>query len=86
MRVRATQMGYYNHKRVRVGQEFVLIEQRGVDADKKPIVLKPEDQFCARWMEKLDAEGDEAVPKAKGKAKAAKVVEAPEVPAEESVI
>lgn len=86
MRVRATQMGYYNHKRVRVGQEFVLTEQRGVDADRKPIILTPEDQFNARWMEKLDVEADEVVPKAKGKAKTAKVVEAPEVPAEESVI
>lgn len=86
MRVRATQTGYYNHKRVRVGQEFILTEQRGLDADRKPLVLSPEDQFNARWMEKLDVEADEVAPKAKGKPKTAKVVAASEVPAEESVI
>lgn len=71
MQVRAKRMGYFNHKRVKVGQI---------------ITLSSEKQFSKDWMEKLDAEGDEAVPKAKGKAKAAKAVEAPEVPAEESVI
>lgn len=64
-------MGYFNHKRVKVGQI---------------ITLSSEKQFSKDWMEKLDAEADEVVPKAKGKAKAAKAVEAPEVPAEESVI
>jgi len=57
MQVRATKMGYYNHKRVREGVEFTI---------------KNEKEFSANWMEKLDEE-EAPVPaakKGKGKAKA----------------
>ena len=77
MQVRATKLGYFNHVRIREGQEFTLVERKGLDRDRKPIVISPEAQFSAKWMEKVDAEVEEAVREsksvvvAKSKAKAA---------------
>jgi hypothetical protein len=59
MRVRATALGYYGHKRRKEGQEFVLEPIKRLRKDKdgnmREIVISPEQQFSARWMERLDA-------------------------------
>lgn len=79
MQVRATKLGYFNHMRIREGQEFTLVERKGLDRDRKPIVISAESQFSAKWMEKVDVEIDEPVREsksvvvAKSKAKAAPV-------------
>ena len=65
MRVRATQAGFYQNKRYREGQEFVLIEvpvyqelkagEVAKPGKGEPIALiKPEDQFSEKWMEKVE--------------------------------
>jgi len=59
MQVKATKMGYYNHKRVREGAEFTI---------------KSEKEFSKNWMEKLD-EDEAPVPAKKGKGKAKAEVE-----------
>ncbi len=68
MLVRATKMGYYNHKRIREGEEFVLRTLKGFVQDPKgrELVKKeftPEMQFASSWMEKVDE--DEATPEKK---------------------
>lgn len=87
MKVRAKRMGYYEHKRIKPGQEFVLVTRKGLDRDKKPITLTPEKQFTDEWMEKVEAvvEDDSAPVAAKAKGKAAKPAKEPE-PVESDVI
>ena len=79
--------GYYEHKRIKLGQEFVLVPRKGIDRDKKPITLTPENQFSATWMEKVgaDVEDESAPVVAKAKGKIAKAVKEPE-PSESDVI
>ena len=87
MRVKATRTGYYNHKRMKPGQVFVLVPQKGIDKDRKPIVVSPEKQFSAQWMEMIDVEEQDDVvvmPKAKGKKSAKVVDEIAPMPSDES--
>ena len=82
-------MGYYNHKRVKPGQVFVLVPQKGIGKDKKPFVIPPEKQFSDKWMEKVEADGSdemEVVPKAKGKKMAKVVDEQASMPSEDSEV
>lgn len=80
-------MGYYEHKRIKPGQEFVLVTRKGLDRDRKPITLTPEKQFSESWMEKVEdvIEDDSAPVVTKAKGKAAKAVKEPE-PVESDVI
>ena len=59
MKVRATMLGYYGHKRRREGQEFELEPikrlRKQADGTMKEITISPEQQFSTRWMEKVDA-------------------------------
>lgn len=59
MKVRATQLGYYDHRRRKPGEVFELIEVKGFTKDPKtekvsPLTLSPEQQFSENWMEKVD--------------------------------
>ena len=66
MRVRATALGYYGHKRRKEGQEFVLEPIKRLRKDKdgnmREIVITPEQQFSARWMERLDPPANKPAP------------------------
>lgn len=56
MWVRATAMGYYDHKRRREGAVFELkpiTRKRVKDGVEKEVTIRPDQQFSARWMEKL---------------------------------
>jgi hypothetical protein len=64
MKVQATQLGYYQHKRRREGEIFDLVEIKGVDKEKNPITISPEAQFSKKWMKALDD-----APKVSGKNK-----------------
>lgn len=87
MRVRAKRMGYYEHKRIKPGQEFVLVTRKGLDQNRKPLTLTPEKQFTETWMEKVEGSvedrSEQVVAKAKGKT--GKAVKEPE-PVESDVI
>lgn len=65
MRVKATQLGYYDHKRRKVDEVFMLKPVlKRVMKDGKPVIeggrfkyevaKTPEQQFSAKWMEALD--------------------------------
>lgn len=54
MLVRATQLGYYDLKRKRVGEEFVLKAYKIKKQDGKIVTIEPEQQFSENWMEKVD--------------------------------
>lgn len=70
MRVRAVKIGYYNHGRKLIGDEFELKPIKGFVKDtnhrKTPKLFTVEDQFSKAWMEKVLDEDD--APKAKKKA------------------
>lgn len=72
MRVRATKLGHYDHKRIREGQVFELKTVQGhrknKDGKLTPIILKPEQQFSESWMERLEASPKADAP-VKGRAK-----------------
>lgn len=75
MKVRATKRGYYNHVRVEAGEEFELVKisghrQVGLKGELEPVNYTPEQQFSAKWMEKVEAE----MPKARPSKKQASVV------------
>lgn len=53
MRVRATQQGYYGHKRIREGQVFNLVDRKYTGGPKKGEVMKAQQQFSEYWMEKV---------------------------------
>lgn len=58
MKVRAIKNGYYGGRYRYAGDVFTLVTVEGVggpEKQRKRIVLKPEDQFSANWMEKLDS-------------------------------
>lgn len=84
MKVRATQTGYYAHKRKYEGDEFILepIKRIRKDKDDKPreITIMPEQQFSDRWMERVEG----PAPK-KAKLKKVKKTKAPEEEAGEPV-
>ena len=58
MKVRATALGYYGHKRRREGQEFELEPikrlRKQKDGSMKEITISADQQFSTRWMEKVD--------------------------------
>ncbi len=59
MLVRAKKMGYYNHKRVRENEEFLLRSRTGMalGQDGKTMVEKEftaAEQFSPLWMEAID--------------------------------
>lgn len=82
MRVIAKRLGYYEHKRIQPGQEFVLVERKGLDKDGKKIVLSAEKQFSDKWMK--HAAEVESVPVSKARGSKAKAVESE--PSESDVI
>lgn len=59
IKVKAKQLGYYDLKRRREGDIFELADRKGFrkDASGKltPMVVKAEDQFSEKWMERVDA-------------------------------
>lgn len=59
MRVIATKMGYYNHRRIKEGEEFTLVDRKGKDKDGKAIVIPAEKQLSSQWMVEAD-KADEA--------------------------
>ena len=68
MRVKAKEKGYYGTLR-KPDDVFVLTEVTDEDGE---VVSTIEDQFSARWMVEVDADGNEVgadKPKAKAKAK-----------------
>jgi hypothetical protein len=78
MKVRATRLGYYNHKRQREGAIFDLVPIKKRAEDGKGFVIIPaEAQFSEKWMEKVDLEVAGDQPKGKGKAKSAARAESP---------
>jgi len=56
MKVKATKLGYYKHKRRKEGEVFFLedIKIKGRGKDKKAFVVPAKDQFSESWMELLD--------------------------------
>lgn len=58
MKVRATALGYYGHKRRQEGAEFELEPikrlRKQPDGSMKEITITPEQQFSQRWMERVD--------------------------------
>ncbi len=63
MKVKATAMGYYNHKRRRPGDVFLLkafkrkissVDQATKTKNVKEILCTPEMQFSEDWMERVD--------------------------------
>jgi len=60
MKVRATQLGYYNHRRRFEGDIFDLevltIKRQDKDGKFKEIRLTPEQQFSPKWMEKIETD------------------------------
>jgi len=67
MLVRATRLGYYDHKRIREGEEFILRTIKGKVKDKSDKLVDksfaPEEQFSGLWMEKV--QDDEPTPEKK---------------------
>ena len=58
MKVRATMLGYYNHRRRREGEVFEVFDEKA---------------FSTKWMEKLDKPVEEPAPKKKPPVKIATV-------------
>lgn len=56
MKVKATQLGYHDHRRRRPGDVFVLRPIKKMDGS----VITAEKQFSKNWMEKVDASVPEA--------------------------
>ena len=56
MKVRATRLGYYGHKRQREGAIFVLKDVKV--GGKEPRVIKAADQFSDKWMEKMPEDAE----------------------------
>lgn len=57
IKVKATQLGYYEHKRRRAGDVFVLIPLK----DKNGNVITARQQFSKKWMEVVPASTPERV-------------------------
>lgn len=59
MKVQATQLGYYEHKRRREGDVFELVERK----DRHGKVMTVNQQFSSKWMKKVsdDTEKSESV-------------------------
>lgn len=74
MKVRAKVMGYYGHKRRKVGEVFELVEQKGVTKDPATdrlgdeFVIPAEKQFSKTWMEKVDEDTPVGEPEITGDA------------------
>ena len=56
MKVKAIQMGYYQHKRRREGEVFELEAIKGKDGQ----IIPAEKQFSAKWMAKVGSKKVEA--------------------------
>lgn len=95
MQVRATSLGYYNHRRQREGDVFTLKPYTVIERSPNGAIIKdengkpkkklvtPEMQFSEKWMERL---GDVKVSKRKSEhrePKALSEVDETEVPLEE---
>ena len=57
IKVRATQLGYYEHKRRREGDVFVLVPR----TDRYGNVMTAKSQFSKKWMELVDPATPEKV-------------------------
>jgi hypothetical protein len=57
IKVRATQLGYYEHKRRREGDVFVLVPR----TDRFGNVMTAKSQFSKKWMEMADPKAPESV-------------------------
>lgn len=53
MKVQATKLGYYDHKRMREGEVFELSPIKGL-RNGEPKTYSPEEQFSDKWMEKVN--------------------------------
>ena len=63
MKVRATQLGYYGHKRRKAGDIFELVPMKNRDGS----VTSVEQQFSDVWMESLESSGKAKKSEGKGK-------------------
>ena len=54
MKVQATQIGYYQHKRRREGDIFHLIDIQGKNAKGQKISVSAAQQFSTKWMRDVD--------------------------------
>lgn len=63
MRVRATQTGYYGHKRRKAGEQFELTPLKNKDGS----VTSVEQQFSSKWMEAVEDAPNRSRPNVKGK-------------------
>lgn len=75
MKVRATQLGYYAHRRIRPGEVFELKEYAGKIRDKSQHPSKEtkhtftaKEQFSKRWMEEV-SDDTPTTPVRRGRAK-----------------
>lgn len=50
-------VGYYGHRRIREGEVFELVTQKGLDRFGNKVVRTPEQQFSSRWMERWEETG-----------------------------
>lgn len=57
IKVQATQLGYYEHKRRREGDVFLLVERK----DRYGNVMSAKSQFSKKWMELADPAAPESV-------------------------
>ena len=87
MKVKATRLGYWNHKRRKKGEVFELTDvyEENEEGEKK-LVAKVETQFSPKWMKKVETkryvEVDEDVeePGEKGKKAKSKIKTEDELP------
>jgi hypothetical protein len=56
MLVIAKQLGYYDNKRRREGEEFLLEEVSYKDSLGNKCILTVEEQFSQKWMEKVESD------------------------------
>lgn len=54
MKVKALKIGFYDNRKIKLGEVFKLLPKKGLDAKGNPKVFSPEDQFSPRWMENLE--------------------------------
>lgn len=54
MKVRAKQLGFYNHTKRKEGVVFELEPIDGLDPNGKPKHFSVEDQFSEAWMERVE--------------------------------
>lgn len=56
IKVKATQLGYYEHKRRREGDVFTLVERK----DRFGKIMTAKQQFSSKWMKKVNEDTPES--------------------------